>query len=212
MKKFYLSVIFIIINYFGFSQNHSINGKVTDEDGNGLPGATVIIKGTTTGTITDINGDFSFNVFEDTTIIISFSGYKRKEIEVNGEKTINTQLIPDIETLKEVVVVGYGSQEKINITGSVATIKQEELLSVPVANTSNLIAGKMPGVMTRQNSGLPGGENTQIRIRGFSEAPLVLVDGVQMDFSRVDQNDIATGQRKVTLVSSLNSTFNKLTT
>ena len=93
--------------------------------------------------------------------------------------------------MSEVLVIGYGSQEKINVTGSVATIKQEDLISVPVANTSNLIAGKVPGVMTRQNSGLPGGENTQIRIRSFSESPLVLVDGVPMDFSRIDQNDIA---------------------
>ena len=157
MKNLYLSLIFIIINYGGFAQNYSINGKITDEDGNGLPGATIIIKGTTTGTISDINGDFSLFAFEDTTLIISFSGYKRQEINVNGKTTIDIQLIPDIETLKEVVVVGYGSQEKINITGSVATIKQEELISVPVANTSNLIAGKVPGVMTRQNSGLPGG-------------------------------------------------------
>ena len=118
MKNLYLSLIFIIINYGGFAQNYSINGKITDEDGNGLPGATIIIKGTTTGTISDINGDFSLFAFEDTTLIISFSGYKRQEINVNGKTTIDIQLIPDIETLKEVVVVGYGSQEKINITGS----------------------------------------------------------------------------------------------
>ena len=191
MKKILFFITFIIINYNGFSQDHQINGRITDEEGNGLPGATIIIKETTTGTISDINGDFSLFAFKDTILIISFSGYKREEINVNGKSTIDIQLTPDIETLKEVVVVGYGSQEKINITGSVATIKQENLISVPVANTSNLIAGKLPGVMTRQNSGLPGGENTQIRIRGFSEAPLVLVDGVQMDFSRVDQNDIA---------------------
>ena len=191
MKKILFFITFIIINYNGFSQDHQINGRITDEEGNGLPGATIIIKETTTGTISDINGGFSLFAFKDTVLIISFSGYKREEINVNGKSTIDIQLTPDIETLKEVVVVGYGSQEKINITGSVATIKQEKLISVPVANTSNLIAGKLPGVMTRQNSGLPGGENTQIRIRGFSEAPLVLVDGVQMDFSHVDQNDIA---------------------
>ena len=191
MKKTLFFITFILINYSGISQNHQINGRITDEEGNGLPGATIIIKETTIGTISDINGDFSLFAFKDTTLIISFSGYKREEINVNGKSTIDIQLTPDIETLKEVVVVGYGSQEKINITGSVATINQEKLISVPVANTSNLIAGKLPGVMTRQNSGLPGGENTQIRIRGFSEAPLVLVDGVQMDFSRVDQNDIA---------------------
>ena len=191
MKKTLFFITFILINYSGISQNHQVKGRITDEEGNGLPGATIIIKETTIGTISDINGDFSLFAFKDTTLIISFSGYKREEINVNGKSTIDIQLTPDIETLKEVVVVGYGSQEKINITGSVATINQEKLISVPVANTSNLIAGKLPGVMTRQNSGLPGGENTQIRIRGFSEAPLVLVDGVQMDFSRVDQNDIA---------------------
>ena len=191
MKKTLFLITFILINYNSFSQDHQVNGRITDEEGNGLPGATIIIKETTKGTVSDINGDFSLFAFKDTTLTISFSGYKREEININGKSKIDIQLTPDIETLKEVVVVGYGSQEKINITGSVATIKQEELISVPVANTSNLISGKLPGVMTRQNSGLPGGENTQIRIRGFSEAPLVLVDGVQMDFSRVDQNDIA---------------------
>ena len=79
----------------------------------------------------------------------------------------------------------------MNVTGSVSTIKNDELTLVPVPNTSNLLSGRVPGVMSRQNSGLPGGENTQIRIRSFSEAPLILVDGVQMDFSRIDQNDIA---------------------
>ena len=164
---------------------------MSDENDEGLPGATIIIKGTTIGTVTDINGEFSLEAFPDTLIIVSYSGYERQEISINNQTILNVKLTPDVETLKEVVVVGYGAQEKINITGSVATIKQEELVTVPVANTSNLIAGKVPGVMTRQNSGLPGGENTQIRIRGFSQAPLVLVDGVQMDFSRVDQNDIA---------------------
>jgi len=155
MKKILFFITFIIINYNGFSQDHQINGRITDEEGNGLPGATIIIKETTTGTISDINGDFSL------------LAYKREEINVNGKSKIDIQLTPDIETLKEVVVVGYGSQEKINITGSVATIKQEKLISVPVANTSNLIAGKLPGVMTRQNSGLPGGENTQISFKSY---------------------------------------------
>tara|TARA_B100001057_G_C22864839_1_gene956041 strand:+ start:292 stop:3384 length:3093 start_codon:yes stop_codon:yes gene_type:complete len=174
-----------------YAQNHLIQGVVSDENDEGLPGATIIIKGTTIGTVTDINGEFSLEAFPDTLIIVSYSGYERQEISIDNQTILNVKLTPDVETLKEVVVVGYGAQEKINITGSVATIKQEELVTVPVANTSNLIAGKVPGVMTRQNSGLPGGENTQIRIRGFSQAPLVLVDGVQMDFSRVDQNDIA---------------------
>ena len=84
-------------------------------------------------------------------------------------------LEPDVETLKEVVVVGYGSEQKINLTGSVATIKYEELTLVPVAISSNLLAGRVPGVMTRQNSGLPGGENTQIRNRSNTDEQLKLV-------------------------------------
>ena len=190
MKKLYFFAL-LLMQLSSYAQDHIIQGIVSDENDEGLPGATIIIKGTTIGTVTDINGEFSLKAFPDTLIIVSYSGYERQEISIDNQTTLNIKLTPDVETLKEVVVVGYGAQEKINITGSVATIKQEELVTVPVANTSNLIAGKVPGVMTRQNSGLPGGENTQIRIRGFSQAPLVLVDGVQMDFSRVDQNDIA---------------------
>ena len=168
-----------------------MSGRVLDENADGLPGATVIIKGTTNGTITDIDGFFTIRVPINSVIEISYSGYIKREINIENNDSLNIYLEPDVETLSEVLVIGYGSQEKINLTGSVATIKQEDLISVPVANTSNLIAGKVPGIMTRQNSGLPGGENTQIRIRSFSESPLVLVDGVPMDFSRIDQNDIA---------------------
>ena len=187
-----LSLIFLLslINYNLFAQKN-INGKVSDENNEGLPGATIIIKGTTKGTVSDINGIFMLDVNENDTISISFSGYIKQDIPVIGNISFSINLDPDVETLKEVVVVGYGSEQKINLTGSVATLKDQELTLAPVANSSNLLAGRVPGVMTRQNSGLPGGENTQIRIRSFSEAPLILVDGVQMDFSRIDQNDIA---------------------
>ena len=188
-----LSLIFLLslIHYNLFAQEKNINGKVSDENNEGLPGATIIIKGTTKGTVSDINGSFMIDVNEYDTITVSFSGYIKKDIPVTNKILFSINLDPDIETLKEVVVVGYGSEQKINLTGSVATLKDQELTLAPVANSSNLLAGRVPGVMTRQNSGLPGGENTQIRIRSFSEAPLILVDGVQMDFSRIDQNDIA---------------------
>ena len=189
MRLIFLLLFSTIINNLN-AQDKVINGKVSDENNEGLPGATIIIKGTTKGTVTDIEGNFQLDVDENDIIEISFSGYEKQEISVTGKNSFLINLEPDIETLKEVVVVGYGSEQKINLTGSVATIKNEELTLVPVANSSNLLAGRVPGVMTRQNSGLPGGENTQIRIRSFSEAPLILVDGVQMDFSRIDQNDI----------------------
>ena len=189
MRLIFLLLFSTIINNLN-AQDKVINGKVSDENNEGLPGATIIIKGTTKGTVTDIEGNFQLDVDENDIIEISFSGYEKQEISVTGKNSFSINLEPDIETLKEVVVVGYGSEQKINLTGSVATIKNEELTLAPVANSSNLLAGRVPGVMTRQNSGLPGGENTQIRIRSFSEAPLILVDGVQMDFSRIDQNDI----------------------
>ena len=189
MRLIFLLLFSTIINNLN-AQDKAINGKVSDENNEGLPGATIIIKGTTKGTVTDIEGNFQLDVDENDIIEISFSGYEKQEISVTGKNSFSINLEPDVETLKEVVVVGYGSEQKINLTGSVATIKNEELTLVPVANSSNLLAGRVPGVMTRQNSGLPGGENTQIRIRSFSEAPLILVDGVQMDFSRIDQNDI----------------------
>tara|TARA_B110000014_G_scaffold261415_1_gene253075 strand:+ start:984 stop:4121 length:3138 start_codon:yes stop_codon:yes gene_type:complete len=190
IKKYFFFIL-ILSSWSAFSQDHSVKGTVFDENGEGLPGATIIIKGTTLGVVTDLEGVFSLMAYSDSTLEISFSGYQRQEIAINGRSSLNISLELDVELLNEVIVVGYGSQEKINLTGSVATINQQELTSVPVANTSNLLAGRVPGVMTRQNSGLPGGENTQIRIRSFSEAPLILVDGVQMDFSRIDQNDIA---------------------
>lgn len=189
--KFYFYFFLLFSHISIYAQDFSLSGRVLDENADGLPGATVIIKGTTNGTITDIDGFFTISVPINSVIEISYSGYIKREINIENNDSLNIYLEPDIETLSEVLVIGYGSQEKINVTGSVATIKQEDLISVPVANTSNLIAGKVPGVMTRQNSGLPGGENTQIRIRSFSESPLVLVDGVPMDFSRIDQNDIA---------------------
>ena len=189
--RLFLIFLITLIHCNLFAQEKSINGKVSDENNEGLPGATIIIKGTTKGTVSDINGSFMLDVNENDTLTISFSGYIKQDIPVIGNKSFSINLDPDVETLKEVVVVGYGSEQKINLTGSVATLKDQELTLAPVANSSNLLAGRVPGVMTRQNSGLPGGENTQIRIRSFSEAPLILVDGVQMDFSRIDQNDIA---------------------
>ena len=189
--KFYFYFFLLFSHFSIYAQDFSLSGRVLDENADGLPGATVIIKGTTNGTITDFDGFFTISLPINSVIEISYSGYIKREINIENNDSLNIYLEPDIETLSEVLVIGYGSQEKINVTGSVATIKQEDLISVPVANTSNLIAGKVPGVMTRQNSGLPGGENTQIRIRSFSESPLVLVDGVPMDFSRIDQNDIA---------------------
>ncbi|MEM9260614.1 MAG: carboxypeptidase-like regulatory domain-containing protein, partial [Bacteroidota bacterium] len=146
-----------------------ITGTVTDGDsGETLIGVNVIVKGTTSGTTTDLDGNFALTASASDVLIFSYTGYTTQEIAVGGQSTINLVLAPDAETLDEVVVVGYGREKKSTLTGSVSAINSEQLTAVPVANASNLLSGRVPGVMTRQNSGLPGGENTQIRIRGFA--------------------------------------------
>ena len=115
-----LSIIFLFFFSNIFSQEKKISGKISDENNEELPGATIIIKGTTKGTVSDINGNYELIVQNNDTITISFSGYKRQNIAVANKSIINISLNQDVETLSEVVVVGYGSQQKINLTGSVA--------------------------------------------------------------------------------------------
>lgn len=169
----------------------SVSGTVTDTEGTPLIGVNIVQDGTTSGTVTDLDGTYQLTVDPSATLNYSYTGYTTVFEEVRGRNEINVTL-EEGATLDEVVVVGYGRQKKSTLTGSVAAINSEQLTTVPVANAANLLSGRVPGVMVRQNSGLPGGENTQIRIRGFAGAPLTLVDGVQMDFSRIDPNDIET--------------------
>ena len=146
-------------------------------------------EGTANGTITDLDGKFELTVQEDARLVVSYTGFQNQTVEVQGREVIDVQLTEGA-LLDEVVVVGYGREKKSTLTGAVASIDNAQLTSVPVANSANLLAGRVPGVMTRQNSGLPGSENTQIRIRGYAGSPLVLVDGIQTTFDRIDPNDI----------------------
>ena len=165
-----------------------ISGTITDTDNAPLVGVTVLESGTTNGILTDVDGKFEMSVQEGASLLISFSGYGNQTIIVGDQTVINVQL--EELLLEEVVIVGYGKEKKSTLTGAVASIDNEQLTAVPVANSANLLAGRVPGVMTRQNSGLPGAENTQIRIRGYSGSPLILVDGIQTSFDRIDPNDI----------------------
>jgi len=166
----------------------TVSGIVTDADNTPLIGVNVVETGTSNGTVTDIDGGYELTI-NGNSITFSYTGYESQTVDVTNQTSVNINL-SEGAVLDEVVVVGYGREKKSTLTGAVASISNEKLTAVPVANTANLLAGRVPGVMTRQNTGLPGGEDVQIRIRGFQRAPLVLVDGVQMDFSRVDPNDI----------------------
>ncbi|WP_255038173.1 SusC/RagA family TonB-linked outer membrane protein [Lacihabitans soyangensis] len=175
-----------------------IKGKVTDETGSGLPGVTVTEKGTMNGAITDVNGQFSVNVKGDAAILVfSFVGYAGLEEVVGSRSIINVTLTPDVSSLNEVVVVGYGTQKKETITGSVASVKGSELVKSPVVNLSNSIAGRMAGVVAVNRSGEPGADGSAIRIRGSNTLnngdALIVVDGIPNragGLDRINPNDI----------------------
>lgn len=180
-----------------FEVQLSVSGKVTDENGEGLPGASILEKGTTNGTITDVEGNFSLNVNEEATLTVSFVGYETKEIALNGRIVVDVSLATDISSLDEIVVVGYGTQKKVNVTGAVETMSSDEIEKLNVTQTSQLLTGQLSGVTVTQSSGQPGKDGVQVRVRGigtFSGAgnsPLILVDGLASSLDRVDFNDIA---------------------
>lgn len=167
----------------------NIRGKVTDgENGEPLPGVNVLAKGTSTGTVTDIDGSYRLSVGDEvTTLVFSSIGYVSEEVDINGQNLINVALMPDIQSLSEVVVVGYGTQERRDITGAVSSVEAEEFEGEPITNISQGLQGKVPGVSVTTGSGAPGG-NMIVRIRGNnsvlgSNDPLYVVDGVPIQAS-----------------------------
>lgn len=176
------------------NQAMQITGNVIDENGNGLVGASVKIKGTNTGTSTDTKGSFSLNVEDNAILVISYIGYGTKEIPVGGRSSISVQLLPSIKTSEQIVIVGYGTQRKIDITGSVANIKGEEVAKQATSNPISALQGKVAGVQIT-NAGAPG-SSPQIRIRGVGTVygnpnPLYVVDGIWYDdISFLNSNDI----------------------
>lgn len=159
-----------------------VTGTITTEDGESLPGASILETGTTNGTITDVDGNFSLNVNENASLTISFVGFQTQVIPINGMSTITMQMTPDLESLDEVVVVGYGTQKRKDISGSVSSIDKKELEDQVFSNLDNLIQGKAAGVHVVQNNGAPGAGIT-LRIRGNTSIgsgnePLYVVDGV----------------------------------
>jgi TonB-linked outer membrane protein, SusC/RagA family len=171
-------------------QQKVVTGKVTDSSGGPLPGVSVVLKGTTTGVITDSEGKFSLpKVPDDAVVVFSFVGMKTKEIRVDGKNNVNVTLEDETIGIEEVVAVGYGTQKKGSVTGSVASINSENILSIKTANVTNTLAGKLPGLRAVQRSGAPGDDAASIDIRGFGN-PLVIVDGIERDFKQIDANDI----------------------
>ena len=175
-------------------QAKKITGTVSDAMGPVI-GASVVVKGTSTGVATDINGNFTMNVSAGQTLVVSYVGYLSKEVRVTaGQNVYNITIEEDKKMLDEVVVIAYGSQKKVTITGAVSALGGDELLKAPVASVSNALQGKLPGISVVQRSGMPGEDEPVIRVRGTgslnSAEPLVLVDGVERSFGQLDPNEI----------------------
>jgi TonB-dependent starch-binding outer membrane protein SusC len=176
-------------------QNHSVEGKVTDSSGAQLPGVSVVIKGTTKGVITDTDGKYIIaNVPTNATLVFSFVGMKTQEIKIEGKATISVTLEEETVGIEEVVAIGYGTQKKVNLTGSVGNVKMDELANRPLTNASLALQGTVAGVYALQSSGKPGDDNAVINIRGVgswtNSDPLVLIDGFPGNMSDVNANDI----------------------
>ncbi|HWV32562.1 MAG TPA: TonB-dependent receptor [Dyadobacter sp.] len=175
----------------------TITGKVTDEKGAGLPGVNVIEKGTSNGTTTNPDGDYTITVAGGSSVLtFSFIGYVSQEVTVDNRSAISIQLLPEDKSLDEVVVVGYGTQKKVNMTGAVSAIQvDEKITNRSLANVSNGLQGLVPGLAVNQNSGMAGRNNASLVIRGLgtvnNASPLVVVDGMpDVDINRLNMNDI----------------------
>jgi TonB-linked SusC/RagA family outer membrane protein len=178
-------------------QQNRITGTVTDENGNPLPGVNVRVEGTSYGAITDVSGKFSITRTSDNAVIVfSFIGYNTISMPVAGRSVVDVQMKPDVRTLEDVVVVGYGVQKKINLTGSVAQVTADRLENRPVANINQALQGVAPGLNIVPNTVYGGepGASMAFNIRGIGSlsggAPYVLVDGVPMDINRINPEDV----------------------
>lgn len=177
-------------------QDNKITGTVLDPTGMPVIGANIMIKGTTNGTITDMDGKFSLDVPKGATLVVTYVGYTNQEISVGNQKKLSITLREDSEALDELVVVGYSTQKKVNLTGSVSTVSfDDKLTSRPVTDVSQMLNGASPGLQIMQSSGEPNAESFSYNIRGVgtlnSSSPLILVDGMEQSISMVNPSDIA---------------------
>lgn len=165
-----------------FLADVEISGKITDENGDGLPGASVVVKGTTTGTTTDLDGNYKLTVSEQSILTVSFVGYKTSEIIVGSQSIVDVQMKLDAAQLEEIVVVGYGTAKKGDLTGAVATVSTKDFDRIPATTPLQALQGRAPGIQISTRSGLPG-DGAEVLVRGTqsingSNSPIFVVDGV----------------------------------
>lgn len=185
-----LNVLILILSLLlgnnAMAQQFVLSGKVTDSSsGESLPGVSVVVKGTTNGTTSDINGKFTLNVNKGEVIQLSFVGYTKQEVTIGGQKTISVALVPSNEELSEVVVVAYGTSKKSDLTGSITAVSQKDFQKGSIASPEQLLTGRVPGLQITSSGGAAGAGST-IRIRGgaslnASNDPLIVIDGVPVE-------------------------------
>ena len=191
-KPLGLLFLLCLIPLWAFSQNITVKGVVKDATGESVIGASVVQKGTSNGIITDIDGNFTLNVPSNSTIVISFVGYKTQEIPVAGKTQINVTMKEDTEMLDEVVVVGYGQMKRSDLTGSVVSVNDQAIKKSVPTSIDQVLQGRAAGVQIQANSGTPGA-STSIRIRGINSLnatnqPIFVIDGVVVDSATDDEN------------------------
>ncbi|HEY9007423.1 MAG TPA: TonB-dependent receptor [Ohtaekwangia sp.] len=189
----------ILTPLFGAAPDITVTGKITSkDDGSSLPGVNVIVKGTSIGTTSDAEGRYSLNVPDQNAVLVfSFIGYQTQEVSVGGQTSIDVVLVSDVETLSEVVVVGYGEQKRETVTGSISQIKGEDMVKSPQPNVSNSLAGRFSGIITSNRGGEPGNDGSSYNIRGLATTGnndvLVVIDGIPGalgGLERLNPNDI----------------------
>jgi TonB-linked SusC/RagA family outer membrane protein len=199
-KNSQLCILFAVGAFFSVTleayAQTNVRGKVTDSNGEALIGVNVIVKDTRQGTVTDVEGEFNLTVTDPNAVIeFSYVGFQTKEISLNGRSLLEVILTEDTELLDEVIVVGYGAQKRIHMTGAVSQVTAKELTKAPMQNVSNMLTGKIPGLTSIQRSGKPGEDGTALYVRGInsfagSNGPMVIVDGVPRPIDYVNPNDI----------------------
>lgn len=193
-KGIFILVLFQMAALCLNAQSKIVEGTVTDSKGTPLEGVTVQLKGTTSGATTDGKGKFSISAAIGSTLVFSYSGLITKEEKVDARSVVNVSLQENPSSLESVVVIGYGTQKKVNLSGAVSQVTGKELTNRPAANLTGALQGVLPGLTVLRGSGKPGSEGYDIRIRGFTSAngaqALVLVDGIEQDLSLLDPSDV----------------------
>ena len=209
VRKLIVGLLCICSTAATFAQTATVSGGVKDDTGEPVIGAGVLVKGTTLGTITDIDGHFSFRADDlNGVLVVSFVGMETQEIPMKGKGTFDIVLKSSNTLLEEVQVVAYGAQKKVTLTGSISSVNTDELLKVPTASIGNMLSGVLSGVSSIQSSGQPGGDDPDVFIRGISTLntmnakPLYLVDGVERSFFQIDPNEV----ENITILKDASST------